>query len=74
MSNEGGLSSLVAEIRQASENISQGDAWMNQRLDGIEQSVNELFRTTHRPGGWATKDEEISERKDAIAYVRTVAH
>src|SRR5262249_55334086 len=63
--------SLVAEIRKASENIAQGDARMNQRLEGIEQSVNELYKTTQRPGAaWETKDESNFERKEAIGLCR----
>src|SRR5215471_7755650 len=71
MSYEGGLNSLVAEIRKASENITQGDARMNARLEGIEQSVNELYRNAHRPGAaWETKDESNFERKEAIGLCR----
>ena len=67
MSYEGGLNSVVAEIRQASENITAGDAPMNQRLDGIERSVNELFLKQGRPGAsWESKDDEVAERKEAI--------
>ena len=63
-----GLGSLVAEIRQASENITGGDARMNQRLDGIERSANELYLKQGRPGtAWETKDDDIAERKDAAA-------
>jgi hypothetical protein len=54
-----GLASLVEQIKQASANIADGDARTNQRIDGIEQSVNELFRTTHRPGAaWETKGRQ----------------
>ena len=63
----GGLGALVQEIRQASENISAGDARMNQRLDGIERSVNELYLKANHPGAtWETKDDEVAERKDAM--------
>jgi hypothetical protein len=30
---------------------------MNQRIDGIDQSINELFRKAYRPGGVETKQD-----------------
>jgi hypothetical protein len=60
-----GLGSLVAEIKQVSANIADGDARTNQRIDELTQSVNELYRTQGRPGSEITKDDDSAERKDA---------
>src|SRR5262249_23314324 len=38
-----GLGELVAQIKQASANIADGDARTNKRLDQIKQSVNALY-------------------------------
>jgi hypothetical protein len=45
------LAQLVQEIKLASENIRKSDDESRHRLDGIEASVNELFKRTGRPGG-----------------------
>ena len=67
MSYDGGLNSLVEQIREASANITDGDARVNKRIDRLETNINELFRSAHRPGsGWETKDADIAERKDAV--------
>jgi HK97 family phage major capsid protein len=68
MSNMTGLADLVAEIKSASRNIEAGDARNAKRLDSIEQSVNELFKRTGRPGGY-TDFSDTDERKDAAAMV-----
>jgi hypothetical protein len=52
MGYEPGLGGLVEQIKQASENIADGDARMNKRLDGIEKSINELYLKHGRPGGF----------------------
>lgn len=44
MSNMAGLNDLAAEIKQPSENIEAADARTAQRLDRIEQSVNDFLR------------------------------
>ena len=57
-----GLGGLVEELRQASENITQGDARVNRRIDELAQSVNELYLKHGRPGGgWESKDDNAFE-------------
>jgi|SRR5215472_358522 len=56
MSNDAGLGALVAEIRAASENIASGDAATARRFEKLEAGINELYRTAHRPGGFAPDD------------------
>ena len=46
MADMTGLSDLVREIREALTNISKANAKNAHRLDGIEASVNELFKRT----------------------------
>jgi hypothetical protein len=46
MSDYSGHGALVEEIKQASETIAESDCRMAERLDGIEKSVNELYRKT----------------------------
>jgi hypothetical protein len=53
MSNYAGLGDLVEQIREASGNIRLADEKNSKRLDGIEASVNELYKRTGRPGGYA---------------------
>ena len=59
----GGLGALVQEIRQASENLAQGDAATAKRFEQVEKSLNELYLAAHRPGGFApddfTKDDVV---------------
>jgi hypothetical protein len=63
-----GLAQLVQEIKLASENIKSADDANRHRLDGIEASVNELFKRTGRPGGYADHNDS-DERKDAADMV-----
>jgi hypothetical protein len=63
-----GLADLVAEIKSASRNIEAGDARNAKRLDSIEQSVNDLFKRTSLPGGYADFSD-TAERKDAAEMV-----
>jgi hypothetical protein len=44
MSDQSGLAGLVAEIRGASRNIELADNRHSKRLDGIEASINELYK------------------------------
>jgi hypothetical protein len=44
-----GINDLVREIREASRGIEQGESRTSKRLDGIESSVNELYRKVGRP-------------------------
>jgi hypothetical protein len=50
MSDYRGIADLVAQVKEASHNIKRADDAFGQRLDGIEESVNELFRKTSRHG------------------------
>jgi HK97 family phage major capsid protein len=68
MSDMTGLGDLVAEVKKASENITQSDNVFTKRLDGIEGSVNELFRRTGRPGGFI--DGSTDECKEALEMCR----
>ena len=60
---------LVAEIKAATGGIKEGDHKFRQRLDGFEQSLNELYKKVGRPGHEVV-DDTITERKDAIARCR----
>lgn len=62
------LGLLAAEIQKASVNIERGDAAANARIDGIEKSVNELFRKAGRPryNGGERDDGADFERKSAF--------
>jgi HK97 family phage major capsid protein len=60
-----GLGALVEEVRRAREGIDQGDAKTHKRIDGIEHSINDLFRRVSRPGH-ETADDSTFERKSAI--------
>jgi hypothetical protein len=63
-----GLSDLVREIKLASENIRKTDDANREKLEGIEANVNELFKRTGRPGGYADhRDTDV--RKDAAAML-----
>ena len=63
----GGLGGLVQEIRQASENLTQGDAATVKRFEKVEASINELYLKAHRPGAaWESKEDDIAERKSAV--------
>ena len=69
-----GLVSLVEQIKRASANIADGDARMNQRIDELAQSVNELYLKANRPGaGWESKDDNTFEKKMRSDFVRTAA-
>jgi HK97 family phage major capsid protein len=65
-----GLGDLVAQIREASQNIEAGDARMGQRLDGIEKSINELFLKSRPSGSAGDYDGEVSERKSVVEMCR----
>lgn len=58
------MAQLVKEIKLASENIKSADDANRHLLDGIEASVNELFKRTGRPGDYADFSN-TDERKDA---------
>jgi hypothetical protein len=49
MGYEPALAELVEQMKQASANIAAGDIAMNQRLDGFEKSLNQLYRQIGRP-------------------------
>jgi hypothetical protein len=66
MSNQAGLGDLVQQTREASANITLADAKHDKRLDGIEASINELFKKTQRPGAEWTASDEVAERKSAV--------
>ena len=69
-----GLVSLVEQIKQASANIADGDARMNQRIDGIETSVNELLKRANRPGAsWRRRTTTPSSARRRLVFVRTGA-
>jgi hypothetical protein len=51
MSDQSGLAGLVAEIRGASRNIELADNRHSKRLDGIEASINELYKKSIRCSG-----------------------
>jgi HK97 family phage major capsid protein len=61
------LGDLAAEIRKASTLLERGDA----RIDGIEASVNELFRKVGRPAFNYHGGDDGDERKDAIGLCLT---
>ncbi len=60
MSDYSGLSSLVAEIKEAS-NIELGDARTANCLEAIEKSVNELYPKAQRPGFAGDHDDVTTE-------------
>jgi len=66
MSDMTGIADLVAQVKEASASIAQGDDRFTKRLDGLENSINELYRKTSRPGGFG--GGETDERKDAIGH------
>ncbi len=67
MSDLAGLSDLVREIKQASENIEMGDARTAERIEGLEKHINELYKKTSRPGGFdGYREDELYERKSAV--------
>jgi hypothetical protein len=63
-----GLAQLVQEIKLASENIRKSDDESRHRLDGIEASVNELYKRTGRPGRFGDNCD-TAECKDAAEMV-----
>ena len=71
MSYEGGLGSLVSEIRQASANIAEAGGRTAKRFEAIEKSVDELYLKANRPGGLGASDNADYERKSAIEMWRT---
>jgi hypothetical protein len=65
------LSVLVDEIRQASGAIERGDSAVNKRVDKLENSVNELYRKTSRPGvDWVADDRHPPQRDTKPALRR----
>jgi hypothetical protein len=64
MSSHAGLGDLVEQIRATSRDIAQADTRNSKRLDSIEQSVNELYKRSGRPGAEICDDGD--ERKSAI--------
>jgi hypothetical protein len=66
------LYELAEEISKAGESLETGDTKTNARIDGIEKSVDALFRRVNRPGAeGAANDNEVLLRKDAIGLCRT---
>jgi hypothetical protein len=65
MADMTGLADLVEQIKETSQSIERSDNTFTKRLDGIEASVNELFRKTHRPGPDGGGDVGF-ERKEAL--------
>jgi hypothetical protein len=65
MSDFTGLADLVDAVKEASHNIKRADDAFGQRLDGIEDNINELFRKTSRPGPRAAVTSASSARKRA---------
>jgi HK97 family phage major capsid protein len=55
----------VQEIKLASENIRKSDEANRDKLEAIEQSINDLYKKVGRPGGYAD-DNETDARKSAI--------
>jgi hypothetical protein len=64
-----GLPQLVQEIKLASENIRKTDDVNREKLENIEQSINELYRRTGRPGAEISNDGD--ERKCAIEMCKS---
>jgi HK97 family phage major capsid protein len=65
-------STRVEEIKAARDSLEKGDGRTNARIDGIEQSLNALFKKVNRPGAEAAaNDNEVLERKSAIGLCRT---
>jgi len=63
------LAELVAEVRRAAADMSDGDARTNARIDAIEKSLNALMVKVQRPGALMTaSDDEALERKEASDY------
>ena len=61
------LYELAEEISKARESLETGDTKTNARIDGIEKSVDALFRRVNRRGAeGAANDNEVLLRKDAI--------
>jgi HK97 family phage major capsid protein len=69
MSNEAGLPALVAQIREASENIASGDAATARRFEKHEAAINELYKAAHRPGGFAPDD--FTRKDSAIEFCKS---
>jgi len=66
------LYELAEEISKARESLETGDTKTNARIDGIEKSVDALFRRVNRRGAeGAANDNEVLLRKDAIGLCRT---
>jgi hypothetical protein len=68
MSDYSAPGALVEEIKQASETIAESDCRMAERLDGIEKSVNELYRKTARPGWGGGHDDDADERRTQRSF------
>lgn len=66
MSDLSSISSLVREIRTASDNISAADTATKAALDEVRSSVNDLYRRLGRPGASAGGFDS-DERADAVA-------
>jgi hypothetical protein len=65
------LDDLVAQVKEASHNIKRADDAFGKRLDGLENSINELYKKTSRPGGFGGGFDDASfERKDAVEMCR----
>jgi hypothetical protein len=70
MADMTGLGDLVEQIKETSQSIERSDNTFTKRLDGIEQSVNTLFRKVGRPGADGGADDASFERKSAIEMCR----
>ena len=73
-----GLPQLVQEIKLASENIRKSDDANRYKLENLESryaalenSVNDLYKRTGRPGAEWTADDASFERKSAIEMCKT---
>jgi hypothetical protein len=73
MSDFGGMSDLVDQIKDASASTAQSDTAFNTRLDGFEKSLNELYLKTCRPGFGGDRDNASFERKEAIGVLQVAA-
>jgi HK97 family phage major capsid protein len=71
MSSEKDLTALVDEIRKASGAFERNDTAFGKRMDKLEDSINELYRKTSRPGfGTSDGDDTNFERKSATEMCR----
>jgi phosphate uptake regulator len=72
MGSNSDLTALVDEIQQASGAFERGDSAVNKRVDKLENSINELYRKTSRPGAEYVDDDSTFAHKSATEMCRII--